>query len=179
MQYRRAFIQNSYVFITVVTNRRRNILVKNINLLRKSFKNAKRFYSFEIYSAVILPDHFHLMIKPENIDKYPQIIKLIKSYFSKNIDISSINDYELSRSRQSKKEKDIWQRRYWEHSIKDEQDLYKHIDYIHYNPVKHGYVKNVKDWKYSSFDKFVKKEFYQENWGCLEDIKGIENLTIE
>jgi len=179
MQYRRAFIENSYIFITVVACKRRDILIKNIDLLRRSFKNAKRFYSFEIYSAVILPDHFHLIIKPENIDEYPKIIKLIKSYFSKNIDISSIKDYELSTSRQSKKEKDIWQRRYWEHTIIDENDLYKHLDYIHYNPVKHGYIKNVKNWKYSSFHKFVKKEFYSENWGCLEDIKDIENLSID
>jgi len=179
MYYRRAFIENSYVFITVVTSKRRHILVKNINLLRKSIKNAKRFHLFEIYSAVILPDHFHIIIKPENIYEYPQIIKLIKSYFSKNIDILSINNYELSKSQQNKKEKDIWQRRYWEHTIKDEQDLYRHFDYIHYNPVKHGYVKNVKDWKYSSFHKFVKKEFYTEHWGCGEEVKSIENLFIE
>jgi len=107
MQYKRVFIENSHVFITVVTSKRREILIENVGLLRESFKNAKQFYLFEIYSAVILPDHFHLIIKPDKINDYPKIIQLIKSYFSKNIDISSIDHYEISQSRKNKNEKDI------------------------------------------------------------------------
>ncbi|OGI30026.1 MAG: hypothetical protein A2287_07470 [Candidatus Melainabacteria bacterium RIFOXYA12_FULL_32_12] len=179
MEYRRAFIENSYIFITVVTSKRRKILIKNIKLLRKAFENAKRFHSFEIYAAVILDDHFHIIIKPEKTNNYPMIIRLIKNYFSRNIDISSIDDYEISPSRKSKKEKDIWQRRYWEHTIQDEKDLYNHLDYIHYNPVKHCYVDNVKNWEYSSFHKFVKDNLYDINWGCFEDVKKIQSMNYE
>ena len=77
-----------------------------------------------------------MLIKPANIDEYPLIIKEIKIYFSKNIDITTIKDYSLSKSQIQKGERDIWQRRYWEHTIVDKQDLCKHIDYIHFNPMK-------------------------------------------
>ncbi|EKE02246.1 MAG: hypothetical protein ACD_20C00408G0001 [uncultured bacterium] len=179
MEYRRAFIENSYIFITVVTSKRRKFLIKNINLLREAFENTKKFHFFEIYAAIILDDHFHIIIKPEKIDEYPIIVRLIKSYFSRNIDISLIDDYKVSTSRKSKKEKDIWQRRYWEHTIQDEIDLNNHLDYIHYNPVKHGYVDKVKDWKYSSFHKFVKYNLYDINWGSCEDIKSINSLNYQ
>ena len=72
-------------------------------------------------------------------------------------------------SRVARRESTIWQRRYWEHTIRDKNDLYKHLDYIHYNPIKHGYVKSAKDWKYSSFNKFVKMNYYEPNWCNFED----------
>ncbi len=172
-------MENSYIFITVVTSKRRKILIKNIGLLRKAFNNAKRFRTFEIFASVILDDHFHVILKPESIHDYPTIIRLIKYYFSRNIDTTAINNYELSTSLRSKNEKGIWQRRYWEHTIRNENDLYNHLDYIHYNPVKHGLTHNVKDWEYSSFHKFVKNEEYDINWGCTDDIKNISNLDYE
>ena len=79
----------------------------------------------------------------------------------------------------NKREKGIFQRRYWEHTIRDEKDLNNQINYIHYNPVKHGYVKSVKDWEYSSFHKFVKKGLYDINWGSNTDIKEIIDLDFE
>ena len=79
----------------------------------------------------------------------------------------------------NKREKGIFQRRYWEHTIRDEKDLNNQINYIHYNPVKHGYVKSVKDWEYSSFHKFVKKGLYDINWGNNTDIKEIIDLNFE
>ena len=179
MRYQRVFEQNRYIFLTIVTSKRRHILINNVELIKASFKKAKQFYSFEIFGIVILPDHFHMIIKPEIIENYPKIIKLIKTNFSKNIDIETINNYKVSTSRQQKKEKDIWQRRYWEHTIRDENDLYNHLDYIHYNPVKHNLVKAAKDWKYSSFKKFVKNGFYDINWGNLSDIAHIEKLHFE
>jgi len=145
--YRRAYQENSYVFITMVSFHRNPLLIRNIDLLRSSFKRAKQKYKFELFGIVILPDHIHMIIKPKNIQEYPSIIKSIKYYFSKNIDekeIENIKEY-LTESKINKKEKGVWQRRYWEHTIKDEDDLYKHLDYIHYNPVKHGYAENVKN----------------------------------
>lgn len=174
--YRRAFLQNSYVFITMVTFHRKPILTNNIELLRESFKHVQKFYNYEIFAVSVLPDHLHLLLKPENIDEYPKIISSIKHYFSRNIDMKEPN---LSYSNINKREKGIWQRRYWEHTIQDEPDLYKHLDYIHYNPVKHGYANNVKNWKYSSFLKFVDKEYYSLDWGCFEDIKHIDDAEYE
>ena len=79
----------------------------------------------------------------------------------------------------NKREKGIFQRRYWEHTIRDENELNNHINYIHYNAVKHGYAKSVKDWEYSSFHKFVKKGLYDINWGSNTDIKELIDLDFE
>ena len=79
----------------------------------------------------------------------------------------------------NKREKGIFQRRYYEHTIKNEIELNNQINYIHYNPVKHGLVKNVKDWRYSSFCKFVKQGLYDINWGCSKDIENIKDLDFE
>ena len=121
-------------------------------------------------------NHFHLILKSENINEYPKIIASLKQYFSRNI---NINKQDLSSSNISKREKGVWQRRYWEHTIRNEVDLYKHLDYIHYNPVKHGYVKNVKDWEFSSFLKFVKKDYYPLEWGATDDVKHIRQVQFE
>ena len=178
MNYRRLYIKNTKIFITAVTSKRRHILINNIEILRNAFKQAKVKIKFDIDAIVILPEHFHMIISPENIKEYPEIIRKIKSSFSREIDIDDIEDYELSKSRKNKKEKDIWQRRYWEHTIQNEIELNKLTDYIHYNPVKHGYVKTVKEWQYSSFLKYVKQGLYEENW-CDFTENNLENKVYE
>ena len=177
--YRRAFQENSYVFITMVTHKRNPILIQNIEKLRSSYKKVKEKFEFEMFGIVVLPDHIHMIIKPENIKEYPIIIKSIKAYFSRTIDEKNIEKIKLTKSKIKKKEKGVWQRRYWEYTIRDEDDLYKHLDYIHWNPVKHGYIENVRDWKYSSFHKFVNQKLYDINWGSTNDTKHIQNINIE
>ena len=130
MKYKRLYIPNSIIFITIVTSKRRNILIKNIELLKFSIKNAHKYYNFEIYAICVMKDHVHLLIKPNNIKEYSKIILLIKRTFSKKIDINTITDYKQSDSNIKRKERDIWQRRFWEHTIRNEEDLYRHIDYI-------------------------------------------------
>lgn len=178
--YRRLFIPNAYVFLTITTNYRREILINNIELLRESFKRAMMTYKFDLFACVILPEHMHLLIKPENINDYPKIIFAMKYHFSRNVDSGGLGNppYGLSESKQRKKEKGIWQRRFIEHTIRDEKDLYNHLHYIHYNPVKHGFAKNVKDWEYSSFQKFVEMKWYEADWGSAKDIKGFEDLKV-
>ena len=88
MNYKRLYIPNSIIFITIVTSKRRNILIKNIELLKFSIKNAHKYYNFEIYAICVMKDHVHLLIKPNNIKEYSKIILLIKRTFSKKIDIS-------------------------------------------------------------------------------------------
>lgn len=192
--YKRLFIDNSYVFLTIVTHQRKPILIDNIKILRQGFSNTKKIYDFEIYAAVILPDHLHVILNPKNIKEYPKIIHAVKYYFSKNIDggivippyisrspsgsedIKISASIHLSKSKTSKGEKGVWQRRYFEHTIRDEDDLYKHLDYIHYNPVKHEYVQNVKDWEFSTFHKFVESKNYDLDWGSSTDIEHIKEF---
>ena len=179
MNYLRAYIPNSMVFLTIVTANRRNILVKNISILKTALKKSIENYNYKIYAICILPDHIHMIIKPYQIKDYPMIIKQFKTYFSKRINTETLENYNLSSSNKSKKERDIWQRRYWEHTIKDINDLNKHTDYIHYNPLKHNLVKLPKDWEYSSFKKFVKLGFYDNNWCNYKDKNNIINLNFE
>lgn len=179
MNYHRVFIQNSYVFITIVTSKRRNLLINNINILKYAIKKSIDIYNYEIFAICVLPNHIHMIIKPFEIKDYPNIIKLIKTTFSKKIDKTKIQGYKLSASNISKKEFDIWQRRYYEHTILTEDDLNKHTDYVHYNPIKHKYVNALKDWKYSSFHKFVQNGFYENNWCNFGDKNKINELDIE
>ena len=178
MNYRRLYIPNSIIFITIVTSKRRNILIKNIELLKFSIKNAHKYYNFEIYAICVMKDHVHLLIKPNNINEYSKIILLIKRTFSKKIDINTILDYKQSDSNIKRKERDIWQRRFWEHTIRNEEDLYRHIDYIHYNPMKH-YQITPRDWKYSTFNNFVKNGYYETDWCNFEDKYKIADLDYE
>lgn len=170
MNYKRLFIPDTLLFITVVTKGRKNILISNIQFLKEAFSKTKQKYSFEIIAIVVNQDHFHMIIKPENINEYPKIIGTIKRTFTK---ISNIQ-YSLNKNGES----DIWQRRYWEHTIMSEEDLYRHIDYIHYNSMKH-YNIAPKDWTYSSFNKFVKNGYYDINWCNFGDKYRINDMYLE
>lgn len=171
MDYKRIFIENSLIFITVVTKDRKNILIDNISFLRKSFKLAKEKYKFEIIAIVINPNHFHMIIKPDKIEEYPKIIGFIKSSFTK---LSKIK-YTLSINN---REANIWQRRYWEHTIINENDLHRHLDYIHFNSMKH-YSIPPKEWKYSTFKKYVNKGVYELDWCNFDNKYGINEMNLE
>ncbi len=176
MNYRRVFISNSYVHLIIVAYGRKNIFITNIELLRQAFKNAKKFFNFKIIAICVLPNHIHVILNPENIKEYPKIITSIKYYFSKNYNVGvETPTYGYI----NKGEKGVFQRRFFEHTIKDEEELNNQINYIHYNPVKHGLVNNVKDWQYSSFHKFVEQGMYEFNWGSDKDIENIKNLDFE
>ena len=112
MNYKRQFIENTMVFITVVTKNRQNILIDNISFLREAFKQTKEKYSFEIIAIIVNYDHFHMIIKPRDIAQYPQIVGNIKKTFTQNSKLR----YSINKNRESS----VWQRRYWEHTIIDE-----------------------------------------------------------
>lgn len=172
MNYRRVFIQNSFVHIIITSYNRIPVFIDNIDILRQSFKNVMQIYKFEIIAICILPEHIHLIINPTDINEYPKIIFSVKHSFSKNVG-QVCPTYYLKDGYKNKREKGIFQRRYYEHTIISQEELNTHIDYIHYNPVKHGHVERVKDWKYSSFYKFVKEGFYDENWCNFSKIKDM------
>jgi putative transposase len=175
MNYKRYFIPNSMVFITIVTYNRKDFLLDYIDLIKSSLKYTKTKISFKIEAIVILKDHIHFILQLENINDYPNIIKYFKTYFSRNI---NIDNSDLTEGKKHKKEKGIWQSRYWAHIILDENDLNKHIDYIHFNPMKH-YNIAPKDWEYSSFKKYVNNKFYNINWCNFNDKYKIAELDLE
>lgn len=172
--YKRLFVENCYLFLTLVTYQRQPILLNNTDLLKKAFKYSFKKFNYNIFAIAIMPDHLHLILKLENIKDYPKIIYLIKYYFSIHLP-----KQQVSTSKENKGEKGIWQRRYWEHTIIDEKDLYKHLDYVHYNPLKHGLVSAPKEYEFSSFKKFVKNNYYDIDWCNYEDKNEINNLNLE
>lgn len=178
MNYRRVFVSNTYLHIIITSYERKPVFIDNIDTLRSAFKNAMRLYPYKITAICVLPEHIHLILHPKDINNYPKIISSIKYYFSKNVGQVCPTD-KLKIGYKNKREKGIFQRRYWEHTIKNEEELNNQINYVHYNPVKHGYVHNVVDWKYSSFHNFVKRGLYEENWGSFKDIENFKDLNFE
>ena len=165
------------VFITFVTYNRREILISNVAILRNSFKYAKNKYDFEIIAISVLKEHCHIIISAKNQNDIPKIIRTIKFNFSVNISEKFICK-SLSESAKKRGEKGVWQRRYYDHIIRNEEDLYRHIDYIHYNSMKH-YQIAPKDWVFSSFKNFVEKKYYENDWCNFEDKYKINLLVYE
>ena len=176
--YRRYFNNSNPVFITFVTKDRKEILIENIDILRNSFRYSKAKFKYEIIAVVMLKEHCHIIISTDNQDDIPKIIRTIKFNFSINIPQKYQENIQLSESAIKRGEKGVWQRRYYDHIIRNEKDLYKHLDYIHYNPTKH-YNIAPKDWEYSSFNKFVKLGFYDLNWFNYEDKNQINKLNYD
>ena len=168
----RYYKDNNIVFVTIVTYNRQPILVENIELLRNSLKEIK--YKYKIIAGIVLPDHVHLLIQTEKADDFPKIIASLKVNFSKSMP-KNINQ---TNNQLNRREKGIWQRKYYDHIIRDEKDFNKHLDYIHYNSVKHLNIA-PKDWEFSSFKKFAEKGLYEENWCNFGDKNNILNMNLE
>ena len=161
--YIRAKFPGGYYFFTVVTYKRKRIFSHEASrtLLRNAIKEAQRSYPFEVIAFCLLPDHLHCIWKlPKNDADFSKRWSFIKGYFSRNYHANQKTAV-LSASRKNKEEAAIWQRRFWEHQIRDEKDLQKHVDYIHYNPVKHGLVTSPEEWLWSTYLNFVDKGFYK------------------
>jgi putative transposase len=166
MKYRRANVKGGTYFFTVnLAERRRSLLVDQIETLRTVFKSIKTKHPFYIDAMVVLPDHLHaLWSLPEEDNDYPMRWMLIKSGFSRRI----LKGEQINASKQRKGERGIWQRRYWEHCIRDDRDYEQHINYIHYNPVKHNYVHRAVDWPYSSVHRYIRDGLLPRSWGASE-----------
>lgn len=171
MHYRRVFtLGASYFFTVALQDRRSGLLTNKINELRHAFSLAIKNYPFVIDGIVVLPDHMHiLMTLPPHDANYSQRLGLIKSAFSRQLESSE----KISPSRKSKRERGIWQRRFWEHIIRDELDYCRHMDYIHYNPVKHGYAKTPSEWPYSSLHRYINLGILPRNWGCNDEFTDL------
>lgn len=175
--YRRYFIKNHPIFITIVTYKREDILISNIELLRKSFEITKKYYNFDIIAICVMKNHIHMILSLDITNELPQIIRTLKQNFTKLIP-EKYYPIEISESMKKRNEKGIWQRRYYDHIIRNEKDLCKHIDYIHFNSMKH-YNIAPKYWQFSSFDKFVKNNLYDINWCNFEDKNNILEMDAK
>ena len=163
-EYRRAFIPGGTYFFTVaVANRRSSLLTDHVDLLRSCFRTVHRRHPFTIDAIVVLPDHLHcIWTLPEGDADFSTRWSRIKADFSR-----SINPGEpLRQSRIKRGERGVWQRRFWEHLIRDERDLRHHIDYIHFNPVKHGHVERVIEWPHSSLHRHIRDGRCDPAWAA-------------
>ena len=146
--------------------RRSRLLVERIDNLRAAVKMVHKNQPFHIDAWVVLPDHMHCVwTLPMGDDDFPSRRKAIKTAFAKSIPKTE----RLSAVREAKGERGIWQRRYWEHTIKSEKDYAAHVDYVHINPFKHGLVKCVADWPHSTFHRLVEAGVYPADWAGEKD----------
>ncbi|TAN50901.1 MAG: transposase [Methylococcaceae bacterium] len=157
--YRRIYIPGATWFFTVNLAERRNnrLLVENIDKLRMAFRYTKTRWPFNINAVVVMPDHLHCICTlPAGDVDFSVRWNLLKGYFSRAI----TRGERVSASRAKRRERGLWQRRFWAHLLVDQEDFNHHVDYIHWNPVKHGWVRNVADWPYSSFHRYVEMGVY-------------------
>ncbi len=167
MRYRRAKIAGATYFFTVVTDGRRPIFkdASAVALFEAGLNRIKERHPFDVDAFVILPDHIHtLWSLPDGDADFSKRWRLIKETFTK----SFIRNREIPRpnaSRCTKGEQAVWQRRFWEHMIRDESDFSQHVDYIHSNPVRHGLVSAAREWPHSSFPNWVNRGVYEPHWG--------------
>lgn len=171
--YTRArFAGGTYFFtINLATRRGNDLLVKHIADLREAFRRTRADHPFIIEAVVVLPDHLHCLWRlPPRDDDFSTRWRLIKARFSRAIATGE----RISRSRRRKGERGIWQRRYWEHVVRDETDYARHMDYIHFNPVKHGYVRSARDWPHSSFHRLVAQGVYPAGWAAASEVRACD-----
>jgi putative transposase len=161
-EYRRLRVPGGCYFFTVnLRDRDCALLIERIALLRECVRAARAVAPFHIDSWVVLPDHMHCMwTLPEGDDDFPSRWLAIKKQFSKAMPMTEIRSPVM----RARRERAIWQRRYWEHRIRDADDYARHMDYVHFNPVKHGLIDHPANWPYSTFRRAVRDGFYPADW---------------
>ncbi len=160
--YRRVFIPGGCWFFTInLLERRQSLLADHIDTLRGAMAQTREKYPFDIDAIVILPDHLHAVwtLPPDDAD-FSTRWRLIKTRFAKALP----KQERLSAIRKKRNERGIWQRRFWEHLIRDEADYARHIEYCYINPVKHGLVTRVRDWPHSSFHRDMRRGIFPDDW---------------
>jgi putative transposase len=160
--YRRAFVEGGCWFFTVnLLQRRSTLLIDEIELLREAMRATRNRYPYHIDAIVILPDHIHTVwtLPPGDAD-FSLRWRLIKTRFAKALP----KQERLSAVRRARSERGIWQRRFWEHLIRDDADYARHVEYCYINPMKHGLVSKVRDWPHSSFHRDVRDGTFPEDW---------------
>ncbi|GHT91666.1 transposase [Betaproteobacteria bacterium] len=162
--YRRARVPGGTYFFTVnLLNRQSKLLMTHIAQLRETVRQVRQQQPFHIDAWVVLPEHMHcIWTLPSGDQNYAARWKDIKTGFSKRLPKTEL----VSTARTKQGERGIWQRHYWEHTIRDDEDYAAHVNYCYINPLKHGLVEQVKDWQFSTFHRDVKNGLFPLDWGC-------------
>ena len=168
---RRYQIPGSIVFITAVCYQREPFLKPQSSkrLLLEVLNDVKQVQPFQMLAYVILDDHFHWMIKPSEGESFSKIMQSVKLKFT--------NRYKKLHTQNNKVS--TWQKRFWDHVIRDEEDLKRHLDYIHYNPIKHGLVNTLNQYPYSSFLHHVGRGRYDLYWGTSTTPEYLQTMDLE
>lgn len=167
--FRRAHVPGGTFFFTLVTEGRAPLFVgaNSRELLHQAIDVCRQCRPFQLDAIVLLPDHLHVMVTLETGDSdFSSRLSMIKAAFTRSYLASGGAEQTRSPSRVSKRRRGVWQRWFWEHTIRDERDRNAHLDYIHFNPVKHGLVTCPHDWPYSSFARYVGSGHYDRSWLC-------------
>ncbi len=169
VRYRRAQCPGgTFAFTFTLKDRRSDLLTRYFAIFMAAYSRVRERWPFETIAAVVLPDHVHVVWKlPLDDGDYSVRIRLIKFLFTKGLARAGVHFKSLSNA-----ERACWQRRFWEHQIRDETDLQHQVDYIHINPVKHGLVKHVRDWPYSTFHRYVRTGELPMDWASDSRVGG-------
>jgi len=162
-RYRRSLIPGGTYFFTVtLADRSSALLLDEIDRLRAVYADAQHKLPFETIAICVLPEHLHaIWTLPAHNADYSRRWSFIKAGFSHGVRATTTR----TASQAAKRDKGVWQRRFWEHQVRGEDDLQRHVDYIHFNPVKHGLVARAADWPHSSFHRYVKQGWLPADWG--------------
>ena len=176
-RYRRNLVAGgTYFFTANLHDRSSRFLVDNLHALRSAITLARTRLVFQIDAWVVLPDHMHCVwTLPPDDSNYSARWRMIKAGFSKSV----AGHEPVSASRAQKGERGIWQRRFWEHTVRDAEDYAAHVDYVHFNPVKHGYVARPADWPHSTFHRSVARGLYPEDWAVRPDITQAGERSVD
>jgi putative transposase len=181
-EYRRNYVAGGTFFFTAVTYRRRPILTSEIarDALRQAMREVRGRRPFSVTAIVLLPDHLHtIWTLPEEVADYSVLWKQVKSRFTQLYLERGGIENGVSMSRSLKGERGVWGRRFFEHTVRDERDLKRCVDYIHINPLKHGLVERASDWPWSSFHRYAALGEYASEWGSDRKFYGDEWLQYE
>jgi len=176
--YRRAKFKGGIYFFTLITHHRRPFLTTELAraTLRTAWKETQNHHPFQVIALCLLPDHLHCIWRlPENDDDFSTRWQSIKARFTKKYLAAGGTEGTRNDSRKRTGEAAVWQRRFWEHLIEEESDYARHFHYIHYNPVKHGYVSKPVFWQWSTIHRYIRKGIYTANWG---DDSEINDITV-
>ena len=160
--FRRFYRANSLVFLTNSTKNRRPFLesTQTMELLFATMRNVQRIHPFRLFAYVFLPDHFHwLLYVDDEVGDFSKVMHSVK----RNFTLAYKRELGITKSQQ------IWQARFWDHMIRNANDLENHFNYIHWNPVKHGYVSRPEDWPYSTYTHWLQRGYYRAGWGHEDD----------
>ena len=170
--FRRYYIPNAVVFITCNTKNRLPYLQAedDVELFFNTLHRVQEIHSFRLLAYVILPNHFHWLLQLENDESnFSTIMHSTKRNFTLNYKEAHSIDQSFK----------LWQARFWDHVIRNENDLQNHFDYIHWNPVKHGYVASPDEWPHSTFMHWFKQDFYKPGWGYGNEPTNIVDMNLE